>query len=350
MTKLGAKSQPDQCVASDALSYGLLSVSGIGLQAAKLLIRINPGHRLILVCRTDQSSKTAAEAVLAELLPQKQQTAAVIPMSCDHTQLDSVRSFVKKLRHVLKATYDSKQWVSSGIDVLCLNAAVLRTKDAPAVFTEDGLELTFQTNALSPFLIAYMTKELINAGGRIVVSTSGLYAHTKLYLDGMIDEENDKAKKGFEMVDGTKFHFKRSYALSKVCNVALTLSLQQRLRLKSVTVTCFSPGLMMTSGLFRYQSEDDMDNSFKHSKFARDNEKSVAWGGGALAYMALSADVSRQSGMYWADTDSRKGDGAEYGVDFHPTPISEESISWECAEELWRLCCELSDVPYSILN
>jgi len=80
------------------------------------------------------------------------------------------------------------------------------------------------------------------------------------------------------------------------------------------------------------------------------NEKSVSWGGGALVYMALSKDVSRQNGMYWGDTDSRKGDSAMYGIDFRPYPISEESVSWECAEDLWRLCCQLTDVPESILN
>ena len=250
----------------------------------------------------------------------------------------------------MEETYDSSLWESSGIDVLCLNAAMLKAKDSPAIFTEDGLEMTFQTNALSPFLIAYMTKDFMNPGGRIVVSSSGLYAHTKLNLDGMIDGETKKAKRGFEMIDGSKFHFKRSYALSKVCNVALTLSLQQRLATRDVSVNCFSPGLMMTSGLFRHQSEEDMANSLTHSKFVRKNEKSVAWGGGSLVYMALSEDVSKHSGMYWGDTDSRKGDSALYGIDFHPTQISEECVPLECAEELWRLCCQLIDIPYFILN
>eukprot|EP00977_Amphora_coffeiformis_P017705 scaffold5873_cov172-Amphora_coffeaeformis.AAC.2 len=324
--------------------------SGIGLEAAKLLVRINPGHRLVLVCRTDRSSKNAAKAVFEGLTSREQQTATIIPMPCDHTSLDSVRSFVKRLRRVLEETYDSTLWESSGIDVLCLNAAVLKAKDSPAVFTEDGLEMTFQTNALSPFLIAYMTEDLMNLGGRIVVSTSGLYAHTKLHLDGMIDRETKRAKKGFEMIDGSKFHFKRSYALSKVCNVALTLSLHKRLATRGVGVNCFSPGLMMTSGLFRHQTEEDLANSLSHSKCVRKNEKSVSWGGGALVYMALSEDVSRQSGMYWGDTDSRKGNSAIYGVDFCPCQIFEESVSSECAEELWQLCCQLTDVPHSILN
>jgi len=187
------------------------------------LIRINPGHRLVLVCRTDRSSKNAANAVFNALTSQEQQTASIIPLPCDHTSLDSVQSFIKQLRRVLKETFDATLWESSGIDVLCLNAAVLKAKDSPATFTEDGLEMTFQTNALSPFLIAYMTQDLMNQGGRIIVSTSGLYAHTKLQLDGIIDGETKRANKGFEMIDGSKFHFKRSYALSKVCNVALTL-------------------------------------------------------------------------------------------------------------------------------
>ena len=326
-------------------------LSGIGLEAAKLLVKINPNHRLVLVCRTGESSRKTLETVLAELTPEQASLTCIIPMSCDHTKLDSVRDFAERLPIILDKTFDSKKWQEKGIDVLCLNAAVLRQKDSEAIFTQDGFEMTFQTNALSPFLIAYSSEKLMNAGGRIVISTSGLYAHMKLSVKGMVDEATGNAKKGFEMIDGSSFHFKRSYALSKVCNVALALSLQQRLLPKNVTVNCFSPGLILTSGLFRHQSEYDMTTSFGHSKVVRMNEKSIAWGGGALAFMALSDRVGRQGGMYWSDTDSRKGNKAVYGADFFPTPISQEAVPSECTEELWRLCCQLTDVPFhSILN
>lgn len=325
-------------------------LSGIGLEAAKLLVKINPCHRLILVCRTDESGRKARETVLAGLLPGEVESTSIVPMSCDHTKLESVRSFTERLPVVLDDTYDSEKLHAKGIDVLCLNAAVLRKKDSGAIFTEDGLEVTFQTNVLSPFLIACMSDRLMNQGGRVVISTSGLYAYMKLSVEGMIDDQTGNARKGFEMIDGSQFHFKRSYALSKVCNVALALSLQQRLATKNVSVNCFSPGLMLSSGLFRHQSEYDMATSFGHSKAVRMNEKTIAWGGGALAFMALSDDVASRKGMYWSDTDSRKGDGAVYGVDFSPAPISKESIPGECTEELWRLCYQLTEIPHSILK
>lgn len=325
-------------------------LSGIGLEAAKLLVKINPGHRIILVCRTDAASRKAQKAVLAELLPEEIVRTCIIPMSCDHTRLESVRSFTEKLPAILDNTYDPHKWYASGIDALCLNAAVLKAKDSAAIFTEDGLEVTFQTNALSPFLIAYMSEKLMNPGGRVVISTSGLYAHMKLSVEGMINAETNRARKGFEMIDGSKFHFKRSYALSKVCNVALALSLQQRLASRNVTVNCFSPGLILESGLFRHQSACEMATSFGHSPAVRANEKTVAWGGGALAFMALSDEVRSRGGMYWSDTDSRKGDRAVYGVDFFPTHISEEAVPRKCTEELWQLFCQLADVPCSVLN
>jgi protochlorophyllide reductase len=166
-------------------------------------------------------------------------------------------------------------------------------------------------------------------------------------------KENNRlvVHKRFEMMDGTTFHFKRSYALSKVCNVALSISLQRRFTSRNVTVNCFSPGLMTSSGLFRHQTQHDMENSLAHSQFVRDNEKSVAWGGGSLAFMAVCEEAGFQSGMYWSDTDSRKGDKAEYGIEFSPSPISSNAVSEECAEDLWYLFCQLAEVPYrSILN
>ena len=323
--------------------------SGIGLQAARFLVRINAEHRIILVCRTDESAKKALKAVLSGIPPDEASKTLLIPMSCDHTKLESVRQFAKRLPRILNETCNSNL-VSPGIDVLCLNAAVLRPKDSPVVFTEDGVEVTFQTNALSPFLLAFLCQHLISPNGRVVVSTSGLYTRTEFSLEGMVDPQTHQAKKGFEMIDGSTFHFKRSYALSKVCNVALTLSLQQRLLPRNISVNCFSPGLMMSSGLFRHQTEHDMATSLAHSKFIRMNEKSVAWGGGSLVYMALSEEVGKTNGMYWSDTDSRKGDAAVYGTDFCPASISTEAIPWECTEELWRICCQLTDVPVSILN
>ena len=306
---------------------------------------MNPDHRLILVCRTEKAAQEAAARLCAQSRINGYASPTIIPMSCDHARLESVKSFAERLPRILEDTYNPLKLEQRGVDVLCLNAAILRAKDSPVVFTEDGLEVTFQTNALSPFLIAHMTMGLMNPGGRVIISTSGLYTHTSLCLEGMMDGPRRKARKGFEMIDGSEFHFKRSYALSKVCNVALTIALQQRLASMNVIVNCFSPGLMMTSGLFRHQTEEDLANALSHSKFVRQNEKSVEWGGGALAFMALSEEAGAANGMYWSDTDSRKGDKAEYGIDFSPCPISRDAISQQCTEDLWHLFCQLAEVP-----
>lgn len=329
---------------SHVLCTFLLS-SGIGLQAARLLIESCHGHRLILVCRNEERAQQTVEAAIAGVSKQSVAAACVIPMTCDHTRLKSVRQFAKDLPTVLEETFDAERWSSNGIDVLCLNAAVLHSKTSLPSFTEDGLETTFQTNHLSPFLIAYLTGRLLNAGGRVIVSTSGLYLTTNLRTKGMVDPSTKAAIKGFEMIDGSQFHFKRSYTLAKVCNVALVRCLQRRLSKRHVVVSCFSPGLMTSSGLFRNQTEHDLEASMAHKEIARMNEKSVSWGGGALVYMALAPEVGQQEGVYWSDRDSRTGDNAVYGAEFCSATISEEALSTECTEDLWRICCELADVP-----
>jgi hypothetical protein len=84
------------------------------------------------------------------------------------------------LRRKLNETYNPNKWA--------VNAAVLMPTDSEAQFTEDELETTFQTNFLAPFLITNLTTDLINAGGRVIVSSSGLYSGQVLNLDGMVEQ------------------------------------------------------------------------------------------------------------------------------------------------------------------
>lgn len=251
--------------------------------------------------------------------------------------MDSIRKFNELLRIRLDETYNPNKWVYNGIDVLCLNAAILRAKDSEVQFTQDGLEETFQTNYLATFQLARLTKDLLNPGARVILSTSGLHQRTVLNLNGMVDEATGKANKGFEMVDGSHFHYKRSYAVSKLCTVALCAELERRFRNEhGVSVNCFSPGLMTSTGLFRNQSPSDES----HSPDVLSKEKPVEWGAGALVFMALADETGKRSGDYWRDAESVLGWDSVYGQHFCPINITNQ-IDPETRNQLWRLSCEL---------
>jgi len=326
------------------------SLSGIGLYAAKLLSRINPKNRIILVARDNEKAAFAKEEVVSVLPKDGKYDKNIIALACDHSSMESIRSFVPKLRAKLKETNHNEKRALNGIDVLCLNAAVLVANDSQAEFTEDGLEVTFQTNHLAPFLIANLVHDLINPGGRVVVSSSGLHLAHKLNFDGILDKDTGEPRKGFAMMDGSAFHHKRSYAMSKLCNVAFCLELNRRLRLRGVVVNCFSPGLMTKSGLFRNQSSYNNLASIVHSKEVLLKEKTVEWGAGALVFMAVADAAGERGGEYWRDAESTYGPLARYGIEFCPMPILEDEITRDEMEILWEVSSRLAGIPNDMIR
>jgi NAD(P)-dependent dehydrogenase (short-subunit alcohol dehydrogenase family) len=373
---------------------------------------INPLNRLILVARNEEKAQYAKAQVQLELIKLQSNksvsenlekehdislgnelsdwTENIIPLVCDQTSFDSVRNFNKSLRHRLLYTYRGHKWALNGIDVLCLNAAILTAKDSHPQYTRDGYEVTFQSNHLSPFLMTTLIQDLINPGGRVVVTTSGLYNWHKLdNMDGLermvcetrqgdgrlhrndsvnsmvlisadvqklqlgspspspmpsdtCDSVSSTSTTSGDMVDGSEFHFKRSYAISKLCNVALCLGLNERLRARNdgSFAVCFSPGLMTSSGLFRYQ--DSASNSWHDNPDILKKEKSVLWGAGSLVYMSIADEVVKAGGAkYWSDTHSNEASNAIYGKEFVPSAVSSNEITNEQTEKLWSLSLEL---------
>jgi protochlorophyllide reductase len=316
-------------------------LSGIGLSAAKLFASMNPLHRIILACRNQERADYAREQILPILPESDYYKENIIALACDHSSIESVQKFNELLRTRLDETYNTNKWIYNGIDVLCLNAAILVARDSDAQFTQDGIEVTFQTNYLATFQVANLTMDLLNPGARVILSTSGLHERTELNLNGMIDSATGDARKGFEMVNGSPFHYKRSYAVSKLCVVALCAELERRLQKRGIVVNCFSPGLMTSSGLFRNQH--CLGDS--HSKEILSKEKAVGWGAGALVFMATSDETGKKSGNYWRDAESVLGWDSVYGQHFCPIPITNQ-IDQETREKLWRLSSQLVGIPY----
>jgi NAD(P)-dependent dehydrogenase (short-subunit alcohol dehydrogenase family) len=351
--------------------------SGIGLAAAKILALMNPNHRIVLVARTLEKARFAMEQVAQVLLPlptayedneddenlqqqHEQQPLTrrghnLIALACDHCRLDSVREFCEQLKSVLQDTYRPELWTHQGIDALCLNAAVLLPEAASSQpsFTQDGIETTFQTNHVAPFLMLNLLYESMNPNGRVVFTTSGLHLQCNtLDVSGAYDAATKQVRRNFEMLDGSAYHYKRAYTISKLCNVATCHELHQRQHQqptqrpggggssKGVVPICFSPGLMLGSGLFRHQ---DLKVVQQHVATAKcmPQAKTVEWGAGALVYVAVSDRAGQLPNVYWSD-ESFMGCAAVYGKEFRPNPLTAAVMEDDRRKQLWDLSLQLA--------
>lgn len=327
-------------ITNESLNLGCYS--GIGLFAAQVLALSNSNHCLILVGRNREKAEMAKKTVMSATSNTNGNN--LVPMVCDHASIKSVREFAAQLR----AHCQSRE--NSLIDVLCLNAATLHDSNTPQ-YTDDGLEKTFQTNHLAPFLIVNLCHDLISKNGRIVVTGSGLhYRKTFGDFEGLIDSATGVATKSFTTVDGGVYDAKSAYSSSKLCNVAFTLALNRRLaqRREGTVVNCFTPGLVPQTGLFRGQGTLRL-LLFTFAMNMSNMTSPIEWGGGALAWMAVADEAGKRGGEYWKTPTGASLDECSFGKDFCPVPPSDEALSETNQEKLWKLTSQLAGIPADII-
>lgn len=339
--------------------------SGIGIEACKLLRLISPRSRLFLVARSRKNALQAAEEISSLIAEPDNRNESnhssdnnlyrhceekkndgfgrsrktIFPMVCDQSSFDSVREFCEEMKNELRSL-SQIEGHHIGIDVLCLNAAVLLGEDTKAQFTRDNLELTIQTNHFSPFLIANELLNSMNAGGRVVVTSSGLHAFESFgSFKGAINSENGKIQDGFQMITGNSFDYKKCYAISKLCNAAFCLELNERLRQRNAKAVCFSPGLIPSSGLFKHQKRWHGTVLKKLGLGVVDSQK---WGGALLAWMAISDKAYSEGGCYWRAPLGISKRGGKIPDDVYLESLNEEVMNCENRETLWKISSVLT--------
>jgi protochlorophyllide reductase len=133
-------------------------------------------------------------------------------------------------------------------------------------------------------------------------------------------------------------HSQKVAPLYQLCNVLFTRELQRQLdsnaATKQIVVNCFSPGLIVGTGLFR-----DQNPLFtKLFDLAATNLLKVGetpeWGGACLEYMTKM----KSKGLYYNSNpgSSKFGDGA-FGREFIPMYVSKEGNDDTKAQLLWEL-------------
>jgi retinol dehydrogenase 12 len=266
--------------------------SGIGLVTARELARMGAG--VLMACRdAGRGARARLDVANAATGPAPELLLADI----------SSQSAVRALAHDIRRRF-------AGIDVLINNAAAIHARRE---LTADGIERTFATNHLGPFLLTNLLLDLVCGGtGARIVNVAAETPLSRLEFDNLQGEK--------------RYGFLSAYFRSKLENIIFTLDLAKRLQGTGVTVNCCSPGPTRTGfgdnmtgwpGLF--------------PRLLKPLFPSAEKGARTLIYLASSPEVAGVSGRFFLWQRAR------------PTkPVTRDS---EVAARLWRISAGLVGLP-----
>ncbi|XP_043828769.1 retinol dehydrogenase 11-like isoform X4 [Dromiciops gliroides] len=195
--------------------------TGIGKAVSCELAR--RGARVVLACRRLPEGQKAL-ADIQKATGSKQ----LLLRELDLSSLASIHSFSQKLLQE-----------EPHIHLLVNNAAVCGLPYK--TLTSDGLELTFMTNYLGPFLLTnLLLKGLLQADSARVVNVSS-FRHTY----GFVDEQHLVGA-------GHPLEIHVAYDCTKLLLISFTKELAQRLQGTGVTVNSVEPGIVKTEIMRNY--------------------------------------------------------------------------------------------------
>src|SRR5215469_6204981 len=182
--------------------------SGLGLETAKQLA--GQGGEIVMIVR-DQARGEHARSQIAETATGRSPVLLIADLS--------VQADIRRVTRQVRDRYDH-------VDILVNNAGSAFSRREQSA---DGLELTWATNHLAPFLLTELLLPLLASApaGRIVNVVSEIYSR-KLDLDNLQGER--------------KYGYFGAYRASKLGNVLFTTELARRINGSGVTVVSVSPG------------------------------------------------------------------------------------------------------------
>lgn len=185
-----------------------------------------------------------------------QETAKLLSQTYK-AKVDTVLMDVSSMASVRKAAREITEKIQTQrlplLDAVVCNAGIqFQGMDE---YSEEGVELTFATNYLGHYLLVKLLKDLMNAGGRFIFTSSG--THDGDTMDGKVVGKaevpdafklaND-GKPGYPAISGGK-----RYTTSKLCLMLFTYELNRILRREASTLSAiaFDPGFIPETGLAR---------------------------------------------------------------------------------------------------
>jgi NAD(P)-dependent dehydrogenase (short-subunit alcohol dehydrogenase family) len=273
------------------------ATAGIGLAAAQALA--GRGAHVIGVGRSMGRCVEARQAILANC-----PDARIDFCTADLSSQRQVRVLAASIRACIEAVEEAK------IDVLINNAG---TVSSWYVATEDGYELQFAVNHLSPFLLTYELMPLLQSApsARVITTSSGSHHH--------------RAMRWADVMYRQHYSCLAAYKQSKLANVLFTAELNRRLGAgSSVRAYAVDPGLVNTEiGLKGTGGIEQWVWQWRRS-----GGMSAEEGAATVVFLASEAVLEDPDAIYWKDC--------------RPAKPSSYALRPEEAGRLWSLSERLS--------
>ncbi|KAL7500556.1 hypothetical protein ACHAWT_008377 [Skeletonema menzelii] len=207
--------------------------TGLGLESAKRLAAADA--TIVMTARTDAKGEKAKDQVLDYLKARSINNKEIYVLPLDLSDFASVKSFPERYEKILG---------SRKIDVLMNNAGAIN-KDLE--LSKDGIERTFQSNHLGPFLLTSSLFPYLNHNGARVINVSSRAheAFPKVHKTGKpgLDMDNLNSEISYA-ADGWE-----AYGQTKLENILFTEELQRRANaagLDWLTTVSLHPGVVGT--------------------------------------------------------------------------------------------------------
>ncbi len=277
--------------------------SGIGLYTARGLAE--RGVHVVMACR-NQEKAAAAKTQLEEQVP----GGSFDVMKIDTSSLASVQTFAEEFSRKHDA-----------LDYLLNNAGVMATEQR---YTDDGLELQFETNFLGHFALTGHLLDRLEAADSARVITLSSIAHRR----GKIDFDDLQSRR--------KYNKWGAYGQSKLACLIFAYELDRRLREAGSSVISIAahPGVSTTNLTHNLPWYVGLVAPL-FAIMGQSAEK------GAEPSLMAALHPNVRGGQYLGP-----GGGQEYKGDPEAVPSTAASRDREAAARLWTVSEELAGVHY----
>lgn len=268
------------------------ATSGIGYQTAcKYASR---GANLLTINRNEQKSETLCKELERDF-----------GIACDCLTAD-----LSRLAEVHRVGYTLAR-MEAPIDVLIHNAGIYLSQ---RTITEDGVELTFATNFLAPFVINNLAREKLRAQkqARILLVSSEGYRFAVWGL--RLDDLNWNAR---------RYTGLRAYGASKLAQILTMMIFEGDFRGSGVTINAMHPGMVATNTgrdngrIYRWYKHHIIDRFSKPAGISAE----------ALYYLGVSPALAGVSGKFFNLTRAEE-----------VTPPARDT---DVAKDLWEISLEM---------
>lgn len=270
------------------------STDGIGRYLALTLAR--DGHEVILHGRNK-------EKLQETLMSLQQETGSKLlhAYRADFSNIGEVKQFNKAIQRDFKK-----------LDVLINNAGIFSGSERQA--NKENVELTFMVSVLAPYIIIKDLQPLLER------SEAGHIINTSSYMHHFADTTD--LDFGFER----SYSPKLAYNNSKLYIIWLTRYLAEQFADKKlpITVNAYHPGLIATKMVTGGKPIITKQANASQSSEDKNQPKSVEEGIKTGYYLAISAEVADQSGLYFDDCQVK--------------PVADKSFSQVSLQKLLTYC------------